>query len=388
METNRRDIRGNSVLDRLHLQSYARRNRPSPSGVPDSGVYYVIGSAEDDENLKARIITVASFCGFLGVLCIGGPNRLMAQAAPGPLPVPPSQGPSAAPRAPRPKRVEPTPRTTIAGAWRLNPDESDDPRRKLKDSSPRNRGNSGGYPGNGGGMGSPFPFPGSGRGGGYPGGPQGNGGGRDTPADPKLLDVVLPAQSLTIDLKTSEVEVTDDHFHKLIFVTDGRQLQKSSDDSRQEIAAHWDGNRLVSDEKSPEKGKLSRTFELSADGRQFFETFHVDTSKSKTPVVIQYVYDIGSPEAALSHDTDPNQPVMKRRSDPASSSSQDQTSQPAQPSDPNQPVMKRRSDDSDASTQTSTQTSTQSPQAQPPQPPDPDQPVMKRRTNNGNAPSQ
>lgn len=241
-------------------------------------------------------------------------------------------------------------------------------------------------------MGGPFPFPGSG--GGYPRGPQGGGGGRDTPTDPKLLDAVLPAQSLTIDLKNSEVDVTDDQYRKLIFFTDGRQLQKSSDDSHQEMAAHWDGNRLVTDEKSPEKGKLSRTFELSGDGRQFFETFHVDTNKSKTPVVIQYVYDIASPETQLSHETDPDQPIMKRRSDTATSTTQDQSSQPAQPSDPDQPVMKRRSDDSDSSTQTSSQTSTQSPQTQPTQPPDsgqppdPDQPVMKRRTNSGSTPSQ
>jgi hypothetical protein len=278
--------------------------------------------------------------------------------------------------------VDPAPRTTIAGAWKLNNDESDDPRRKIKDATSKNNGNYGGYPGSRGGMGSPFPFPGSG--GGYPRGPQGNGGGQNAPADPKLLDVVLPAQALTVDLKNSEVDVTDDQYHKLIFFTDGRQLQKSTDDSRQEIAAHWDGNRLVSDEKSPEKGKLSRTFELSADGRQFFETFHVDTNKSKTPVVIQYVYDIGSPEAALSHETDPNQPVMKRRSDTSDSVSQDQGSQPAQPSDPNQPVMKRRSDDSD----TSNQSSTQSPQTQPAQQPDPDQPVMRRRTDNSSTPSQ
>jgi len=370
----------------LHLHNYIHEKWPRSAEAPEEGVYCLTGRTGVDENLKARITTVALFCGCLGVLCVSGPNRLMAQAPPGPLSVPPSQGPSAAPRAPRPKRVEPAPRTTIAGAWKLNSDESDDPRRKIKDATGKNNGNYGGYPGSRGGMGGPFPFPGSG--GGYPRGPQGNGGGQNTPADPKLLDVVLPAQALTIDLKTSEVEVTDDHFHKLIFITDGRQPQKSSDDTRQEIAAHWDGNRLVSDEKSPEKGKLSRTFELSADGRQFFETFHVDTNKSKTPVVIQYVYDIGTPEGALSHETDPNQPVMKRRSDTNSSASEDQGSQAAQPSDPNQPVMKRRSDDSDTSTQSSTQTSTQSPQAQPPQQPDPDQPVMKRRTDNGSAPSQ
>jgi len=327
--------------------------------------------------LNSRITAVAAFCGFLGALSIGGPNRLMAQAPPGPLAVPPSQAPAGSPPPPRPKRADPAPRTTIAGTWALNHDESDDPRRKIKDASGKNNnGNNGGYPGSRGGMGGPFPFPGSG--GGYPRGPQGgNGGGQNNSApDPKLLDVVLPAQGLTVDLKNSEVDVTDDQYHKLIFYTDGRQLQKASDDSTQEIAAHWDGNRLVSDEKSPEKGKLSRTFELSADGRQFFETIHVDTNKSKTPVVIQYVYDIGSPQTALSHETDPNQPVMKRRSDTSSSDSQS--------ADPNQPTLRRRSDDSD----TSTQSSTQSPQTQPAQQPDPDQPVMKRRTDNSDTPSQ
>ena len=38
--------------------------------------------------------------------------------------------------------------------------------------------------------------------------------------------------------------MTDDQYRKLVFYTDGRQLQKPKDDSYQEIAAHWDGTKL------------------------------------------------------------------------------------------------------------------------------------------------
>jgi hypothetical protein len=88
-----------------------------------------------------------------------GPNRLRAQASGGPLP------PSAQSQAPpaqstaKPKPQEVHPRTTLEGAWKLNRDESDDPRTKAQDSRGTNGGNGGGNPGGG--------YP---RGGGYPGG--------------------------------------------------------------------------------------------------------------------------------------------------------------------------------------------------------------------------
>jgi hypothetical protein len=64
---------------------------------------------------------------------------------------------------------------------------------------------------------------------------------------------------------------------------------------------------------------------------------------------------------------------MKRHSD--SNPPQNTNAQPAQPADPDQPVMKRKSDDDGAST-----TPPPAPQPQPDTTPDPDQPVMKRRT--------
>jgi hypothetical protein len=103
--------------------------------------------------------------------------------------------------------------------------------------------------------------------------------------------LIRPANSLTITLKEAEVDLTDDHSHKLVFYTDGRILKNSKDDTSREISGHWDGNRLVSDEKSPEGGKMSRSFELAADCTQFYEILHIESSRSNAPLLLRYVYD-------------------------------------------------------------------------------------------------
>ena len=43
-----------------------------------------------------------------------------------------------------------------------------------------------------------------------------------------MQPLIYSSQSLNIELKNPEVDVTDDQFHKLILYTDGRQLQKST----------------------------------------------------------------------------------------------------------------------------------------------------------------
>jgi hypothetical protein len=137
-----------------------------------------------------------------------------------------------------------------------------------------------------------------------------------------MQPLIHPSESLSIELKNPEVDVTDDQFDKLILYTDGRQLQKSTDNKHQEVAAHWNGSHLVSDEKSPLGGKMSRTFELSQDGRKLYETLHIDNDRSKTPLVIQYVYDVASSDMQTGQDSDPNRPVLVRHPDDSSSSPQ------------------------------------------------------------------
>jgi hypothetical protein len=175
-------------------------------------------------------------------------------------------------------------------------------------------------------------------------------GGRDTESDEKLEQLIRPPSSLTFELKSPEVDLTDDHYRKLAFFTDGRKLQKSKDESYQEIAAHWDGMQLVTDEKTPQGSKMSRTFELSPDGRQFTETVHVDRGKSKGLVTIRYVFDAAGANTEVDHAADPNVPVLKRHADTSTGDSPSpQTGQAGQigqgqASDPDQPVLKRHDD--------------------------------------------
>ncbi len=161
---------------------------------------------------------------------------------------------------------------------------------------------------------------------------------------------------MTFALKSSEVDVTDDHFNTIIFYTDGRQLPKDKkqqkDDANKEAVAHWEGNQLITDEKTPQGAKMSRTFELSPDGRQCFETVHVDRGKSKGQLTVRFVYNVEGASTQPEHDTDPNVPVMKRKAEtpePAAAPGSQPDAQSTQPApapapDPDQPVMRRRTD--------------------------------------------
>jgi hypothetical protein len=210
-----------------------------------------------------------------------------AQAPPGPLTPPPSEASGvAAPPAP-PKKPELPPRKNILGAWRFNKDESDDGRAKLRQSRDADNSNrrNGGY-GGGPRMGGPWPGGGGGRGGqGYP---------QSGDESDRLGELVNPPRELHLSRRSEsepEVDLMDDRQHRRVFFTDGRKLEKPKDSSYQEIAAHWDGDKLVTDEKGAHNGKLSRTLEVSSDGRQLLETIHITDSKGNHAITVQYVYD-------------------------------------------------------------------------------------------------
>jgi len=134
-------------------------------------------------------------------------------------------------------------------------------------------------------------------GGGWPGGGGGGyggrrGGGESDEERQKMRELVTPARAITLSMTGAEVDLVNDRNRKLAFMTDGRRLQKSKDENYQEIAAKFEGNRLVTDEKNPRGGKMSRSFELSSDGRQLYETLHMTTGRNNSPLVIRFVYDI------------------------------------------------------------------------------------------------
>src|SRR6266436_2717717 len=224
-------------------------------------------------NFKLAVLT-----GFaaLGLLAAGVAH---AQAPTGPITGAPAQpAPGTLPNASNPAPALP-PRTTILGAWKFNPDDSDDPRKRREDS----RGTNGGYGGGHGRMG----------GGGHGG--YGRRGGESDEERQKMRALFKPAKAITLSMTGAEVDLVEDRDRKRAFMTDGRKLQKSKDDNYQEIAAKFDGTRLVSDEKDPRGNKMSRTFELSSDGRQLYETLHMTTGRSNAPLVIRYAYDIPIP---------------------------------------------------------------------------------------------
>jgi hypothetical protein len=225
----------------------------------------------------------------LGGTCLLGTGILCAQAPPGPLTPAPADVTAASAPPPAPKQPEVQPRKSIMGAWKFNKDESDDGRAKLKqskeaDNSNRGNGGNGGGPRMGGG------WPGMG-GGGYGGQRPMQGGGDISDS---MGDIVNPPREIKLSQnfdKDPQVLMNDDREHRTTFYTDGRKLEKPKDSSNQQVAAHWDDKNLVTDEKAEHGGKLSRTFELSPDGKQLIETVHLTDSKGNHPVTVRYVYD-------------------------------------------------------------------------------------------------
>ncbi len=239
-----------------------------------------------------KIIVLVS--GFLGAACMASPSFLRAQAPPGPLP--PTQVPTETPvQAKEPQSQPSEQKQNLSGSWKLNRNESDDPRKKMQEARGGNGGGGGRSPSGGGrpvGGGFPFPLPGGGGGRGpYGGRGGGQGGGQDDGDREQMQELFTPANSLTISQKDAEVDLTDDQNRRRVFYTDGRQLQKSKDDKYREVAAHWEESRLVSEEKGPRGGTIRQSFEVVPGGQQLYERLQLSDPRSGSPVVIRYVYD-------------------------------------------------------------------------------------------------
>ena len=107
----------------------------------------------------------------------------------------------------------PETRTSIFGQWKLNLDESDDPRKKMQDAS-TSRGS--GSRGSSGVSIAGFPI------GGHPG----SRGGESDEERLRTQNAISPANSLTLaqkDSKNPEVDLTDDQNRKQALFTDGQK---------------------------------------------------------------------------------------------------------------------------------------------------------------------
>ena len=231
------------------------------------------------------------------LLALGASGRVNAQAPPGPLPGAPTQeGPSAVPAAKGAPEANVPRVKNLAGIWKLNLDESDDPAKKLQQASTSN----GGYGGprrSGGGMGGGWPggggvgFPGGGGGG--RGGYGGQGG--ESESDRQKMHIfVEPARELSIVQKEPEIDISGDDANKIAAYTDGRKIEKSKDASNQQMDAKWDAYRLVMEGKDPRGNKYERSYEVLDGNRQLRETLLLKVGRNQTEVSIRYVYDLAS----------------------------------------------------------------------------------------------
>src|SRR5437660_64184 len=156
-----------------------------------------------------RNYKLAALTGFaaLGLLDAGVAH---AQSPSGPITTAPAQQARAANA--QNSAPLPPPRATILGAWKFNPDDSDDPRKRRPDSQDSN----GGY---GGGRGR--------MGGGYPGGGHGGYGGRGGGAESdeerqEMRELFTRGCANTFSISGSEVEILEDRAREQVFMSVGR----------------------------------------------------------------------------------------------------------------------------------------------------------------------
>jgi len=245
------------------------------------------------------------------ILCIASALLLPAVAAsaqgagPGPMtPATPADRPiDQSESAPKTRAMTIGGKPNLSGTWVLNKDQSDDARQQIEQargSSSQSGGQQprmgGGGPGGGGG--------GWGHGQGYPGGNgggnSGGGGGRRGQNGNGGADPMDELSQLTVEQTESSVNVTGVTGRNLATYPAPSQppSKPSSSDSNGDVAntppaptVEWKANQLIVTEPQGRRGTMTRTFELSPDGRQLNVTTTIDNPRFKNPATIHFVYD-------------------------------------------------------------------------------------------------
>jgi len=221
-----------------------------------------------------RAIFVTGFC-VAGIVT-------NAQAPAGPMTQTQSSAPTGPASVTQSSPAQPkanVPRTRIlTGSWKLNKDESTQPKKRDNDSGgQRGGGRSGGG------------WPGGGRGG-YGGGM--HRGGMSDEERKEMQELMRPSETLDFAQDGATIKMTDDFDRHRTFYTDGRKIKKSKDADNQEFDATWQDYRLVADFKGPDGNKIERTFEVLEGNQQLRETIHFTTGRSQREVYLRFVYDL------------------------------------------------------------------------------------------------
>jgi hypothetical protein len=162
----------------------------------------------------------------------------------------------------------------LAGQWKLNKDQSDDPRQKMQEAMAAN--------GQGGGRGA-------GGGGGRRGGGQGGPGAMMN--DLAQLTVVQTDKSVKVSSASGRVLAA--------YPEDQQAAKPSSNGGNPDDDTHaytppvakWQGSQLVASMQGRRGGSTTRTYELSPDGKQLIVTTKMQNPRFTQPVTFRLVYD-------------------------------------------------------------------------------------------------
>lgn len=176
---------------------------------------------------------------------------------------------------------------SLAGAWTLNKDLSDQPAADQGDRDSGDRGQRGG--GSGGRRGR------GGFGGGF-GGRGGYGGGGQT-MDPEqrarvraaMRDIVNPPDHLTIVQTDTTIVLTAPDGRTTRLAADGKKVK--DENTGIERKTKWDAGRLVSEISGPGGMKATETYALNPDLHQLRLTTQVEGARGRQARTITHVYD-------------------------------------------------------------------------------------------------
>jgi hypothetical protein len=186
----------------------------------------------------------------------------------------------------------------LSGRWRLNSEQSEDARAKLRDAM-------GGMPGGldmpggegGGGGGGRSGGGGGGRAGGSPGGGDAEGPLRPgtTPGQRRRQREAMQAfvntpPGFVITMNADILAIIDATGSVLEFRPDGRTVKIDAGGTSIVQKAQWKGRRLTTETRVGEGPKIVVTYELASSGRQLVVTTKTDTPR-QTSVSVRRVYD-------------------------------------------------------------------------------------------------
>lgn len=168
----------------------------------------------------------------------------------------------------------------LAGTWKLNEQQSDDPREKMRAAM-----NANGGPG--------------GPGGGNPGRM-----GRRSGRGPGRGGMMAQFSQLTIEQTDKATKVTGAS-GRLIATTEpaAKEDQNAQDNNGGMMMrmlpaeAKWQDNKLVATSQGFGGGTVTRTFELSPDGKQLYVTTKMENERFSQPVTYKLVYDPAKSES-------------------------------------------------------------------------------------------